>query len=69
MKHIKDGVVFNDGQKVYANCGILGINESLDIFEGYDGGVDNQCSWTAEQRKELAEYMIELWRRFGEGKK
>lgn len=78
----KDGYTFDSGRAAYANCGIIGIQPSLDISDGYDGGFDTKPShneyiygeeatpFTPAERAELADYMIALWTAFktaGEG--
>lgn len=81
MKIERDTVTFEStGFILHANNGIIGINPSLEISEGYDGGFSkgeddefNVISFTKEERAELADYMIGLWQRFketsdGEGK-
>lgn len=60
------------GREIYANGGILGLGEETEdtwmtyenaIPEGYDG--DIRCSdWTADERKEVADYMVGLWQRW-----
>ncbi len=60
MKVDGDDLIFNTGRKVYANNGIVGINEQLRISEGYDGGFEEN-RLTEEERLELAAYMIDLW--------
>lgn len=70
MKIEKDTITFSSGNTAYANCGIIGINDELNIFEGYDGSIDWPTSdWkttklTADDMRELADYMIVLWQRF-----
>jgi hypothetical protein len=51
------------GKEFYANKGIIGLNRDLEIFEGYDGGI-NQREFTKQEREELSDYMIDLWQAF-----
>lgn len=61
-----DGYKLSTGKTFYANCGILGVGESLrevrtiSISEGYDGGIEAE-DFTPEERKEIADYAIKLW--------
>jgi len=59
-----DTVVFSTGRRVYANCGIIGLNPDLKVSEGYDGLFNDGDGLIAEERKELAAYMIEQWKKF-----
>lgn len=61
MRFTKHGFGFSTGKEIYANGKIIGISPTLDLSEGYDGGVANL---NREERLELAEYMINLWREF-----
>jgi len=67
MKIDGDAVVFSTGKKVYVNNGIIGLSEpdedGWSVSEGYDGGI-NTNKLTHEERWELADYMINLWKRF-----
>jgi len=63
MKIEGDNLIFSTGRKVYANSGIIGIGFGGGITEGYDGGL-NDRDWTPAERVELAEYMIEQWKRY-----
>lgn len=62
-----DKVIFEStGRKDCANCGYIGIRADMEMSGGYDQyfpcwGVE----LTSEEKKELAEYMIGLWRKFG----
>lgn len=70
--NVKDSTyTLTTGRRVYANRGILGIDEQGSVSEGYDGGVelerdwdDTFQSWTPEERTELADEMIRRWTRF-----
>ncbi len=70
MRIESDYVVFDSGKKMWANCGIIGIsfNENgFNLTEGYDGGFcfgewENKLS--SQEKNELADYMIELWKKF-----
>lgn len=75
MKIDHDHVVFNTGKERYANGGIIGINDRLEIYGGYDGSfyidaADDE-SWREEEDIlspqeliELAEHMIWMWSEF-----
>lgn len=80
MKVKEDGFVLSSGREVYANRGIIGINPELEISEGYDSGIhlgpsyelkDGQVVkapgsiWTADEKREMADYMMRLWAAFG----
>jgi len=43
---------------------VIGIDPSLGVSEGYDGGLGMPSDFTDAERAELAEYMIGLWQRF-----
>jgi hypothetical protein len=71
MKQIDDGYKFETtGRTIYAHCGIIGIAEDLDISQGYDGGItiddDYEQEMTKEEKKELSEFMVDLWKKFAE---
>jgi hypothetical protein len=57
-----DGLTFDNGRECYAHAGIIGIDNSLHIFYGYDGGLPGDL--TPGERVELADYMINLWEKF-----
>jgi hypothetical protein len=66
-----DCVRFSSGREAYANRGIIGINEMLELYEGYDGtiryppyepGAADELS--KEDMRELADLMIATWTRF-----
>jgi hypothetical protein len=69
---VKDSTyTLTTGRRVYANRGILGIDEHGHVSEGYDGGVelerdwdDTFQPWTPAERAELADEMIRRWSRF-----
>lgn len=65
---ILDALVFEcSGKKLAANRGIIGINQSLQVTEGYDG----DCGFNElmpVERYELAEYMIGLWTKYRDAK-
>lgn len=74
MKIEGDDVIFSTGQKRYANCGIIGIDPSLVVHEGYDGHFfdpterewrgDDEHVLTPAEQIELADFMIQQWGRF-----
>jgi hypothetical protein len=58
-------LVFSSGRELYANNGIIGIDEAGDTFGGYDGSLEYlDDPLTKEERKELSEYMIERWKKY-----
>lgn len=66
MKVLQDMFEFSTGRQFYANNNIVGLAPGSDRpSEGYDGGVDSE-EWTAEERRELAEFMAGLWKAWGE---
>lgn len=66
-----DLVIFEStGKKVYANCGIIGVSsdsKKIYLSEGYDGDFPDE-ELSKEEREELADYMINLWTEFKNGK-
>lgn len=73
----RNDVIFSSGRVKYANFGIIGISQGLEITEGYDGGFhcardefesdeDYECreGLTRDEQIELADFMIETWQRF-----
>jgi hypothetical protein len=62
-----DFVLEVSGREFYANNGIIGMAPSADyVSEGYDGGIGKAGDFTAEERAELADYMIARWQAFKE---
>jgi hypothetical protein len=74
-----DAITFSSGRQAYANCGIVGINSALELHQGYDGTIDfpvpewwrtdhpewiNEKTLTADDMRELADFMIDLWSKF-----
>lgn len=59
-----DDFVLSTGRTFSANNRIIGINPALGVYEGYDGGVQGAEDWSAEERAELADFMIALWQQF-----
>ncbi len=66
--HKEQIYTFTSGRKVPFNRGIIGLNpENLmdgECFEGYDGPI-RATTWTKEERRELAELMIDQWKIWG----
>jgi hypothetical protein len=62
----KDELVLESGRRVYAFGGVLGINvngEPMHPTYGWDGYLHEQLSgeFTAEERLEIAHWMIDRW--------
>lgn len=66
MKYNGDGTMkFANGSLLYAKHGIIGINEALDVFEGYESPLRvTNADLTRQERAELADYMRDLWQQF-----
>lgn len=80
-----DHYELSTGRKFSANKGIIGISAddvdgevSRQLSEGYDGAIDTdsfdierypELEWTVEERRELADYMIELWTKWRDGQR
>lgn len=74
------GFVLSSGREIYANRGLLSINEDGDVHEGYDGEIENAepvdpadvelygCDpqLTQAERAEIADYVCALWRAWAE---
>jgi len=68
--------ILSTGKEIGANRNIIGINPELEIYEGYDGQLDQPAynhkkdcmepPLTAEEAMELSHFMIQLWREFAE---
>jgi len=70
MKRISaDHYQLSSGRAFYANHGLISLSrdaeepQGFELGEGYDGHVGDE-EWTADDRRELAEYMIEEWTAF-----
>lgn len=67
---MKDDLRLSTGTVVQANRGIIGIDESLDVFGGYDEHVDIYefdnygSTLTNAERAELASIMIARWEEY-----
>lgn len=65
-----DYLILSTGRKIYANNLIFGIGQTSDgeigVSQGYDGGVYTE-EFTKDERKELANYVIDLWTKWIEG--
>jgi hypothetical protein len=64
MKFNNEEIEFSTGRKDYCFSGFISIREGGEIAYGYDGSF-SEDNWTSAERKELAEYMIDLWEKFG----
>jgi hypothetical protein len=54
MKSERDHFVFSNGRRVYANI-------TLHVTGGFDNGIHEDEDFSANERTELADYMIALW--------
>lgn len=70
MNHDGDDLVFSTGKRLDANNGFVGINEKLEICEGYDAMILSNGTYghgwlrrrlTQDELEELCGYMIDLW--------
>jgi hypothetical protein len=74
-----DLYLLSSGREFYANCGVIGLDPtSLNISEGWDGGIEldgsptydpktdppRSAPWTRAEKRELADFMIDAWKRF-----
>ncbi len=69
MKAEGDDIIFSTGTRKYANDGIIGIDDDLEVTEGYDGGFywyehNRTNALTKEEHLELADFMIDRWSKF-----
>ena len=61
----KDRLILSTGRKLYASWGVFGISPDLIARHGFDGDVDTaDDKLTPEERKELADYVIDLWQKY-----
>ncbi len=63
--------IFSSGRTIFARDGIVGISPDLGIYGGYDdwhGDIPNITKTSEDQADmlELADYMIERWKKFRE---
>ena len=71
MYRNKDKLILSNGREIYANLGIVGLNDELaTIYEGYDGEIqwdifkrnnENKYDLKDNEIIEICEYMIDLW--------
>ena len=67
MKMIdNDSYILNTGKKIYANKGLISIDNEGNIYEGYDGELDikEYNLFTKQERREIAKFMINKWKRY-----
>lgn len=79
MKIDGDTITFSSGRTAYVHCGIVGINPDLQLHGGYDQSIDwpvpdfwrtDHPEWitdktlSADDIRELADFMIGLWSQF-----
>jgi hypothetical protein len=72
--HENDKYIFSTGKEIEPNCNYIGINEEMNVSEGYDGAIylpeddDEFCvidnKLTKDECVELAYYMIGQWQKF-----
>lgn len=78
MKRInRDNFQFACSERIaYANLGVIGIDPDGNLFGGYDDNfeanqgdefADDERALTPDERRELAEHMIERWHKFRAG--
>lgn len=70
MRISGDCVKWRNGREEYANCGIIGLGKDEQgqfvIVGGYSSSLPaKEEVLSAEEREELASYMIEQWVKFG----
>ena len=69
MKIDGSKILFSSGREFYANNGIVGLSPELELFEGYDAHLEGyDQSLTPDESAELADFMIDLWRKFKDGR-
>lgn len=66
--------ILDGGRGFYAHARVLGLRDGEELFNGYDGVVmegeaEPRQEWeeprfTPAERQEVADYMIEVWRRW-----
>ena len=69
MRSEPDTIIFEStGRKAYANNRIVGIDHTGRVSDGYDGGFIeyDDDPVTKEEKRELALYMIDRWRNYGD---
>lgn len=74
MKMFDHVLTFNSGKTLDICGGIIGIDSSGNVFEGYDGTLyrpdavdsvgNDEAAMSPEERVELAEFMILRWAAF-----
>lgn len=72
----KSVFILESGRKLYAHAQILGIGfewlpdnpRQLTVFEGYDGDLGLE-KFTTDERREIAEYAIDLWNKWSKEQK
>ena len=68
MKIEGDYIYFNNGRKLYACLGVIGLGEDRAPTYGFDGGLEESLfdeeTLTKAEKIELADYMINLWNKY-----
>lgn len=60
----RETLTFSTGRTITPNCRIIGINDELDIYEGYDSCIfphPYSEKLSEIEKIELADFMIKLW--------
>lgn len=66
MRTEHDYIVLDNGRRIYVSAGVIGIDERGEAFNGYDGDFgEYEPDLTPEERREVAEAMVERWRKWG----
>lgn len=64
MRTTNRGYILSTGRTIDANHHILGLDLNNRLSHGYDGYID-LIHFTAEEKKEIAKYMIKCWSDWG----
>ncbi len=67
INRLRNILTFDNGKDIYANAGIVGINSSLELFEGYEGLISEKLL-TDKEIVELCDYVIAMWSKLRESK-
>lgn len=69
MKIKEDDIILSTGKRLYANYGIIGLSPphpeyGWQLSGGYDCSLEVDDDLTLSEKIEIADYMIELWKRY-----